>query len=341
MTNRVLLNNVDHGDLRVATGHGPAFGDAINQVLIFPTEFEAVQREYPIFFRKDADGAFQSVALLGLDRDENLFLDDASPGGGWNARYVPAIQQRGPFSIAMQRDERGGEPMIHVDLDHPRVAPTARASRRSCRPGATRPTCSTSPACWAKSMTGWSRRKAMFAAFEALGLIEPVDVEIKLDDHTQYDLPDLFTISPGPLGRPGRRRRWRGCIGPACWPPPNGSCRPWAMSGAGRAEEPQARGASRAPDRGSEPHDRHRSQDPGGRGPAARSRSTRCWRARRRRSSSGMARDWPLVQAGLESRPRRRMDYLLAYDRGESLRRLYGCAGDQGPVRLRRRPGRP
>ena len=30
MTNRVLLNNVDHGGLRVATGHGAAFGDAIN-----------------------------------------------------------------------------------------------------------------------------------------------------------------------------------------------------------------------------------------------------------------------------------------------------------------------
>jgi hypothetical protein len=115
MTNRVLLNNVDHGDLRVVTGYGAAFGDNINQVLVFPTEFEAVQREYPIFFRKDADGAFQAVALLGLDRDENLFLDQR----GWNARYVPAVQQRGPFSIALR--ERDGEPMIHVDLDHPRV----------------------------------------------------------------------------------------------------------------------------------------------------------------------------------------------------------------------------
>jgi hypothetical protein len=128
MTNRVLLNNVDHGDLRVATGHRPAFGDAINQVLIFPTEFEAVQREYPIFFRKDAEGAFQSVALLGLDRDENLFLEESGQGGMWNARYVPAIQQRGPFSIALQSGG-GGEPMIHVDLDDP--ASSRRGRRRA------------------------------------------------------------------------------------------------------------------------------------------------------------------------------------------------------------------
>jgi hypothetical protein len=105
MTNRVLLNNVDHGDLRVVTGHGPAFGDNINQVLIFPTEFEAVQREYPIFFRKDADGAFQSVALLGLDRDENLFLDDGKPGG----RLERPLRARHPAARAvLDRPAAGG-----------------------------------------------------------------------------------------------------------------------------------------------------------------------------------------------------------------------------------------
>ena len=191
MTNRVLLNNVDHCDLRVATGHGPAFGDAINQVLIFPTEFEGIQREYPIFFRKDAVGAFQSVALLGLDRDENLFLEN----DGWNARYVPALQQRGPFSIALR--EQGGEPMIHVDLDDPRV----RAAQNGGGEPVFLPAGGNSPYLQHVARLlgviydGLEISKAMFAAFEAANLIEPVDVEIKLDEHTQYDLPDLYTIS--------------------------------------------------------------------------------------------------------------------------------------------------
>jgi hypothetical protein len=194
MTNRVLLNNVDHGDLRVATGHGPAFGDNINQVLIFPTEFEAVQREYPIFFRKDADGVFQSVALLGLDRDENLFLDE----NGWNARYVPAIQQRGPFSIALRGGASGGEPMIHVDLDDPRIR--AAKSEGGGEPvflpaGGNSPYLQHVARLLGVIYDGLEISKSMFAAFEAHGLIEPVDVEIKVDDHTQYDLPDLFTIS--------------------------------------------------------------------------------------------------------------------------------------------------
>ena len=63
MTEAVLLNNVDHHDLKVALGHDAAFGDAINQVLVLPTEFAEVQREYPILFRKDDAGAFRAVAL--------------------------------------------------------------------------------------------------------------------------------------------------------------------------------------------------------------------------------------------------------------------------------------
>ena len=124
MTRFVLLDNIAHKDLRVRTGYSAEFGDNVNNVLIFPTEFAFAQREYPILFRRDTDGNLQAIALLGLDKDENLFLDD----NGWNARYVPAVQQRGPFLIGFRNPEVDGdvvrEPVIHVDLDHPRISQT-------------------------------------------------------------------------------------------------------------------------------------------------------------------------------------------------------------------------
>ena len=194
--NRVLLNNVDHADLRVIAAHGPAFGDAINQVLVLPTEFEAVQREYPILIRKDGNGAYQAVALLGLDRDENLFLDET----GWRARYVPAVQRRGPFSIALQRDERGGEPrpMIHVDLDHPRIS-RIEGERLFLPAGGNAPYLQGISAALGQIHDGLEIAGPMFAFFGELGLIEPIDVEIKLDDHSSYDLPDVFTLAPDRL----------------------------------------------------------------------------------------------------------------------------------------------
>jgi hypothetical protein len=191
MTKTAPLNNVDHGDLRVLAGHGPAFGDNINQVLIFPTEFEDIQREYPIFFRKDANGAFQSVALLGLDRDENLFLDAA----GWQARYVPAIQQRGPFSIGKSP---GAEPMIHVDLGHPRISRT-QGEALFLPAGGNSPYLQRISRILGTVLDGLEVSKPMFETFAALDLIEPVAVEIELDDGTRYDLPGLYTIAQARL----------------------------------------------------------------------------------------------------------------------------------------------
>ena len=194
--NRVLLNNVDHADLRVIAAHGVSFGDGINQALVLPTEFEAVQREYPILIRRDPAGAYQAVALLGLDRDENLFLDET----GWRARYVPAVQRRGPFSIALQRDERGGEPraMIHVDLDHPRVS-RSEGERLFLPAGGNSPYLQGVSRTLGQIHDGLEIAGPMFATFEELGLIEPIDIEIKLDDHTAYDVPDVYTIAPDRL----------------------------------------------------------------------------------------------------------------------------------------------
>lgn len=216
--NRVLLNNVDHADLRVIAGHGVAFGDAINQTLVLPTEFEAVQREYPILLRKDPTNGYQAVALLGLDRDENLFLDET----GWNARYVPAVQRRGPFSIALQHDERGGQPrpMIHVDLDHPRISRDA-GERLFLPAGGNSPYLQQVSFALGQIHDGLEVAGPMFAFFEELGLIEPIDIEIKLDDATSYDLPDVFTLAPDRLatitGEPLERLHQSGLLRAAHW----------------------------------------------------------------------------------------------------------------------------
>jgi hypothetical protein len=200
MTNRVLLNNVHHQTLRVITRRSAEFGDNINQALVFPTEFEELQREYPIFFRKDANGDLQSVALLGLDRDENLFLDET----GWQASYIPAVQERGPFLIGFQKQAVDGdarnEPMIHVDLDHPRI------SRTEGEPvflphGGNSPYLTRIAQTLRSIHQGAELAKPMFAALEAEGLIEPVDVEIALDDRTQYKLPGLYTIGEDRLAQ--------------------------------------------------------------------------------------------------------------------------------------------
>ncbi|WNO54030.1 SapC family protein [Stakelama saccharophila] len=194
MTETVLLNNVDHADIRVDTSRSARFGDSVNQVEVLPTEFELVQREYPIFFRKDSEDAYQAVALLGFDRDENLFLGEQ----GWRGDYVPAILARGPFSIGLSRTagdtEATPEPKIHIDLDDPRVG------REEGEPvflpqGGLSPYLERMSEVLRLIYSGVAMRGAMFEAFAAHDLIEPATVEIEIDDARRYNLSGYHTIN--------------------------------------------------------------------------------------------------------------------------------------------------
>ncbi|UYY59247.1 SapC family protein [Sphingomonas sp. S2-65] len=179
MPNRVVLNNVDHRDLTVAIRYGAEFGDAVNQVQVFPAEFEAAQREFPIVFQRGPAG-LDAVALLGLDRDENLFLN----GDRWTSRHIPLLQQRGPFSIGTDATG-GGTPMLHIDLDDPRTgAPDGAAI--FLQHGGNGPYLNHVTHLLRLIHAGVEGARTMYAAFDALGLIEPVALEVMLNEDTRY-----------------------------------------------------------------------------------------------------------------------------------------------------------
>jgi hypothetical protein len=194
-----MLNNIAHKDLRVIRRFGAQFGDNVASVLTFPTEYADVQREYPIFFRKDpATGEYQSVALLGFEKNENLFLQ----GDVWQANYVPGIIARGPFLIGFQEQQIDGdlrkEPVIHIDMEHPRVSRT-EGEPVFLQQGGNSPYLDYVANVLRGIRDGLEMSKAMFAAFLELELIEPVKVEIKLSENDVYNVVGLETINQAKL----------------------------------------------------------------------------------------------------------------------------------------------
>lgn len=201
MTNPVLLDNITHKDLRVITRNGEEFGDNVNQVLVFPTEFADVQREYPILFRKDGDsGNYQSVALLGFAPEENLFLDES----GWNAGYIPGIVARGPFMIGFQQREVDGElqrdPVIHVDIDNPRVG-EGEGEKLFLPHGGNSPYLERVAGILRGIHEGTEMSEAMFTAFESCGLLEPVNIQVEVHRDEQYDLRGFYTLNEEKLAQ--------------------------------------------------------------------------------------------------------------------------------------------
>jgi len=184
------LDNVAHADLKVATQFGAAFENNVNQTLVFPTEFQLLQREYPIFFRKNEDGAFYAVALLGLDKDENLYLDNDQ----WQANYIPAVQKRGPFALAINSDTPDADPVVQVDVDDARVS-AAEGEALFLPFGGNTPYFDDMLMTLRRIHVGSQVTNDFFKYLEQFQLIEPVTVQASFSEHMQYTVPDIYSIS--------------------------------------------------------------------------------------------------------------------------------------------------
>ena len=200
MGQHVLLNNVDHHDLRLITRHGSVFGDSVNQALVFPSEYQDLQRHYPIFFRQTESGGFKSVALLGFDKDENLFLE----GDHWNATHVPAMQRIGPFLIGQPKTAPGedlpahAEAMILVDPTHGRIS-RSEGEPLFLAQGGNSPVLTHVTQILQQVYAGQTLSDRMFAAFLETGLLAPVEIEVKISERQSFMLKDMLTISRAAL----------------------------------------------------------------------------------------------------------------------------------------------
>lgn len=186
MAQPVLLNNVDHKDLRIDTGRGAALGDDVMFAPTFAAEFRNVQAHYPIVFRKAADGSFQAIALFGFHEKQNLFLD----GERWDATYLPLAIERQPFLIGIA----DAQPVIHVDLDSPRIAvvggePVFRAH------GGTTEFLERMSSVLLTLHQGLQAMPAFVAALLRHDLLESFVLDIELDDGAQHRLAGFYTIN--------------------------------------------------------------------------------------------------------------------------------------------------
>jgi hypothetical protein len=193
--NQVHLNNVDHQALRVERRYSAEFGHSVNQALLSPAEFEDAQREYPILFRRNDEGEFQAIVLLGLDRGENLFLS----ADQWNARFIPAEMRRGPFFLGQVEDGSGTATLApFIDLDDPRVG-ESEGEPLFLSLGGNAPYLEEVISALRIIQERAAGTRAMFGLFLELELIQPVNIQIELADRQEYRIPEVFSIDTAQL----------------------------------------------------------------------------------------------------------------------------------------------
>ena len=194
MANHEILDNKNHKDIKVITQFDKTYSDNNNSALIFPTEMKDAQRDYPILFIKNREtGQFQSVVLLGLEPNENLYINN-----GWQASYIPAMINKGPFIIGFEEKEEHGKtvknPIIAIDTDSPRV------NKDSGEPvflenGEPSPYLLQVNNALKTLHEGSQLSKQMFDAYLKNDLIEPVALNIELQNGEKLSLEGNYTLN--------------------------------------------------------------------------------------------------------------------------------------------------
>jgi hypothetical protein len=195
MANNVLLNSIDHQNIKVITEHSAAYGDNVWYAPTFPSEFRSVQAYYPIFFNKDPNtGKFFSIALFGFQDQENLFLQDKK----WQAAYIPLTVARLPFLIGVQKNHELGEEkqqrMLHIDLDNPRV--NQQQGEALFMPhGGNTPFLDRAADMLEVIHHGLVDNAAFIEQLVNLQLLESFILDITLNDNSQYQMLGFYTIN--------------------------------------------------------------------------------------------------------------------------------------------------
>jgi hypothetical protein len=195
MANNVLLNSIDHKDLKVITERSQQYGDNVWYSLTFPAEFRSVQAYYPIFFNKDANtGQFFPVALFGFQDQENLFLTD----NNWDAAYLPLSIARQPFLIGLQNTNEEGEDkkqrVLHIDMDHPRVN-QEQGEALFLEFGGNTPYLDTVADMLEALHHGIVDSNIFIELLIEHELLESFNLDLELNDHSKHQMSGFYTIN--------------------------------------------------------------------------------------------------------------------------------------------------
>lgn len=182
MTQIATLSNESHRSLRVDARPSAAYGDSQCFAQVVVGEFAHVVVHYAILFAKEAaTGRFYCGVLLGYDKGENLFLDDWRAG----SRYRPLLLQRAPF-LTYGR-------YVAIDLDHPRVGVEA-GEPLFTDDGRPTPYLERVRHALSQLHAGMRATQEFIARLLALRLIEPIDLQVELDDGSRREGTGLYTI---------------------------------------------------------------------------------------------------------------------------------------------------
>ncbi|MEY4761870.1 MAG: hypothetical protein RLZZ200_1726 [Pseudomonadota bacterium] len=189
-----VLSNDTHRALAVDTAARREYGDLVNRTLALSYEFNDLHKEFPILLmRTDEAPGFVGHAILGFDRDENLFVESDR----WTSSHVPAMLARGPFSLGLFRAGEGADAPVDLKIMVDESSPRLRADGQPVflPLGGETPYLERMKRVLQAIDAGRRIDQILYPELVALDLIEEIKVEIAVYDELRYDFSGYYSIN--------------------------------------------------------------------------------------------------------------------------------------------------
>lgn len=186
-----MLNPAKHSKLKVNTTRYNYVQNHVNATSVMVTELSTIVHEYPIFITKNnSTGEFQLTAILGFSTGENLYLKDDT----WQANYLPLDILRRPFQLVSSDNSNTSEGHIAIDTANEQLQETTGEMLFdfSGKPTAYLQRIQQT---FSQLLKGSEQTRNILKKADELGLIEPVTINIELNDKESTSLNGLYSFN--------------------------------------------------------------------------------------------------------------------------------------------------
>jgi hypothetical protein len=194
MTNLVNLDRVAHRNLKVVEEQAFSVCKDLTMCMVSLNEIARLVVEYPIVFTKNSDNnEYVCVALFGISPDKNLYWQN----GRWASYTVPLNVGRQPFFVTFPEsdgaDLAAQQAITCIDLDNPGVQ-AINGEALFDDSGEYSPYLRHKMNLLAELIDGERRSRAITDKSSELGLIHPIQLELKVPGTETRKFSGLFTI---------------------------------------------------------------------------------------------------------------------------------------------------
>lgn len=165
------------------------FAASTNSVPLMAIEFMKIAGEYSIVFAGEGD-RIMPAAILGLQNDSNLYVDD---DGKWSAGYIPAFVRRYPFVFSSGDD--GKTFTLCIDEDYDGVNDSGKGNLLFDGEGERTKYLEGVLDFLKEYQTEYNRTQLLCNKLIELGLLEPMQAQIKLTSGQQLSLTGFQAVS--------------------------------------------------------------------------------------------------------------------------------------------------